>query len=85
MRRGEHFDLLLTDAVMPGGMCGRQLADEAGKLHADLPSCIGDRKALARRRGLTARWLPPNSRARLSVRLPPGPALTRCEPPVVSI
>ncbi len=29
---GETFDLLFTDVVMPGGMTGRQLADEVEKL-----------------------------------------------------
>jgi CheY-like chemotaxis protein len=28
---GQPFDLLFTDVVMPGGMTGRQLADEVGK------------------------------------------------------
>jgi CheY-like chemotaxis protein len=30
------IDMLLTDIVMPGGMNGRQLADEALKLRPDL-------------------------------------------------
>ena len=28
---GEPFDLLFTDVIMPGGMTGRQLADEVAK------------------------------------------------------
>ena len=32
LRNGEYFDLLFTDVVMPGGMNGRQLADEAVKI-----------------------------------------------------
>jgi PAS domain S-box-containing protein len=32
LRNGEHVDLLFTDVVMPGGMSGRQLADEAEKI-----------------------------------------------------
>src|SRR5262249_30326758 len=32
LKNGERFDLLFTDVVMPGGMSGRQLADEAGKI-----------------------------------------------------
>jgi signal transduction histidine kinase/ActR/RegA family two-component response regulator len=36
LRRGG-FGLLFTDVVMPGGMSGRQLADEARSLHPDLP------------------------------------------------
>jgi CheY-like chemotaxis protein len=31
-RNGATFDLLFTDVVMPGGMTGRQLADEVVKL-----------------------------------------------------
>jgi len=29
--KGEKFDLLFTDVIMPGGMNGRQLADEVAK------------------------------------------------------
>jgi CheY-like chemotaxis protein len=32
VRNGEAFDLLFTDVIMPGGMTGRQLADEVEKL-----------------------------------------------------
>jgi signal transduction histidine kinase/CheY-like chemotaxis protein len=32
LKHGERFDLLFTDVVMPGGMSGRQLAEEAAKL-----------------------------------------------------
>jgi len=32
VRNGEAFDLLFTDVIMPGGMTGRQLADEIEKL-----------------------------------------------------
>jgi PAS domain S-box-containing protein len=31
VERGEAFDLLFTDVIMPGGMTGRELADEVGK------------------------------------------------------
>jgi PAS domain S-box-containing protein len=32
LKSGERFDLLFTDVVMPGGMSGRQLAEEAQKI-----------------------------------------------------
>jgi CheY-like chemotaxis protein len=32
MKNGEKFDLLFTDVIMPGGMTGRQLADEVARL-----------------------------------------------------
>jgi PAS domain S-box-containing protein len=35
-RRGHKIDLLFTDVVLPGGMNGRQLADEAVKRHPHL-------------------------------------------------
>jgi CheY-like chemotaxis protein len=31
VERGERFDLLFTDVIMPGGMSGRELADEMTK------------------------------------------------------
>ncbi len=37
LRRGEPFDLLFTDVVMPGGMNGRQLAEAARSLRPELP------------------------------------------------
>ncbi|MDZ7770440.1 MAG: response regulator [Woeseiaceae bacterium] len=37
LREGSTFDLLFTDVVMPGGMNGRQLADEATRLQPGLP------------------------------------------------
>jgi len=37
LREGTTFDLLFTDVVMPGGMNGRQLADEATGLQPGLP------------------------------------------------
>ena len=36
LRTGEHIDLLFTDIVMPGGMTGRELADEAGRMRPGL-------------------------------------------------
>jgi len=37
LRRGEVFDLLFTNVMMPGGLNGRQLAEEARKLRPRLP------------------------------------------------
>ena len=37
MRNGERFDLLFTDVVMPGGLNGRQVAEEAERLQPGLP------------------------------------------------
>ncbi|MFN3324403.1 MAG: PAS domain-containing protein [Bryobacteraceae bacterium] len=37
LKSGEEFDLLFTDIVIPGGMSGRVLADEAKKLRPNLP------------------------------------------------
>ena len=37
LRRGEHFVLLSTDVVMPGGMSGLQLAEEVRRLRPGLP------------------------------------------------
>jgi signal transduction histidine kinase/ActR/RegA family two-component response regulator len=36
VRSGTEFDLLFTDIVMPGGIDGRQLAEEVAKLHSPL-------------------------------------------------
>jgi len=35
--RGAKFDVLFTDVIMPGGMNGRQLADEIAKLRPGIP------------------------------------------------
>jgi PAS domain S-box-containing protein len=37
IQKGEAFDLLFTDVVMPGGMSGRDVADEIQKLRPTLP------------------------------------------------
>ncbi len=37
LQRTDDFDLLFTDIVMPGEICGRQLAEGARALHPDLP------------------------------------------------
>ena len=37
LRRVSDFDLLFTDVVMPRGMSGNDLANEAGKLYPELP------------------------------------------------
>jgi CheY-like chemotaxis protein len=37
LRGGGSIDLLFTDLVMPGGINGRQLADEARRLRPHLP------------------------------------------------
>jgi CheY-like chemotaxis protein len=36
LRRGEPVDLLFTDVVMPGGLTGRELAEEAAKMRPGL-------------------------------------------------
>jgi CheY-like chemotaxis protein len=35
LKSGQRFDLLFTDVVMPGGMTGRQLADEVARLRPE--------------------------------------------------
>ena len=35
LESGQPFDLLFTDVVMPGGMTGRQLADEVARLRPE--------------------------------------------------
>jgi CheY-like chemotaxis protein len=37
VERGEEFDLLFTDVVMPGGMSGRELAEAVGRLRPGVP------------------------------------------------
>lgn len=37
LKKSRHFDMLFTDMVMPGGINGCQLADEAAKLRPALP------------------------------------------------
>jgi len=37
LRKAEHFDMLFTDVVMPRGINGWELADEAAKLRPNLP------------------------------------------------
>src|SRR5262249_5337376 len=37
VERGEPFDLLFTDVVMPGGMGGRELADAVARLRPGVP------------------------------------------------
>ena len=37
---GNDFDLLFTDVIMPGGMNGRQLANELQKRKPDLRCCL---------------------------------------------
>jgi nitrogen-specific signal transduction histidine kinase/ActR/RegA family two-component response regulator len=37
LRKPEHFDMLFTDVVMPRGINGCELADEAAKLRPNLP------------------------------------------------
>jgi PAS domain S-box-containing protein len=36
LHRGENFDLLFTDVIMPGGLNGQQLAEETRKLRPDM-------------------------------------------------
>ena len=37
LQEGTSFDLLFTDVILPGGMTGKELADEAQRLAPDLP------------------------------------------------
>jgi len=40
LREGARVDVLFTDVIMPGGMNGRQLVDEARRLRPGLPVLV---------------------------------------------